>query len=183
MKGIVFTEFLEMVEDVFSPDVADAIIEHANLPSGGVYTAVGTYDHSEMVRLVTALSRETGTEVDDLLEVFGKYLFGRFRALYPDFFTGVDSAFGFLEHVEDYIHVEVRKLYPDAELPTFDTRRLDSERLVMEYSSARPFAHLANGLIHGCLESFGETAEVDFEDLSHGEDTHTRFTLRLVGNG
>ena len=32
MKGIVFTEFLEMVEDRFSPEIADRIIE--SLQSG-----------------------------------------------------------------------------------------------------------------------------------------------------
>ena len=36
MKGIVFTEFLEMVEDKFSPELADRIIEGAELPSGGI---------------------------------------------------------------------------------------------------------------------------------------------------
>lgn len=29
-------------------------------------------------------------------------------------------AFQFLKNIENYIHVEVRKLYPDAELPTFE---------------------------------------------------------------
>ena len=43
MKGIVFTEFLEMVEDKFSFDVVDTIIEQSELESGGVYNAgVGT---------------------------------------------------------------------------------------------------------------------------------------------
>ncbi|MBT8311465.1 MAG: hypothetical protein HKP23_01335, partial [Flavobacteriaceae bacterium] len=39
MKGIVFTEFLEMVEDKFGLEVVDTIIEKAELPSEGVYTA------------------------------------------------------------------------------------------------------------------------------------------------
>ena len=52
MKGVVFTEFLEMVEDRFSPEMADRIIEGAELASGGVYTTVGTYDHGEMIQLV-----------------------------------------------------------------------------------------------------------------------------------
>ena len=45
MKGVIFTEFLEMVESHFSPEMADRIITAARLPSGGAYTAVGTYDH------------------------------------------------------------------------------------------------------------------------------------------
>ena len=31
MKGIVFTEFLEMVEEKFSPDLVDRIVEEAKL--------------------------------------------------------------------------------------------------------------------------------------------------------
>ena len=54
MKGIVFTEFLEMVEDRFSLDMVDDLIDDCDLPSGGVYTAVGTYSHEEIVALVSA---------------------------------------------------------------------------------------------------------------------------------
>jgi hypothetical protein len=56
MKGVVFTEFLEMVEGRFGLAMADRIIEAAQLPSSGAYTAVGTYDYTEMVHLVNALS-------------------------------------------------------------------------------------------------------------------------------
>jgi Haem-NO-binding len=116
MKGIVFTEFLEMVEDRFSPAMADRMLEACALPSGGVYTAVGTYDHHEMVQLVSQLSTLTGVAVPELLRTYGQHLFGRFVHRYPHFFAGVDSAFAFLHNIEGYIHVEVRKLYPEADL-------------------------------------------------------------------
>src|SRR5262245_41617413 len=105
MKGIVFTEFLEMVEEKFSPDVVDRIVDGADLASGGVYTSVGTYDHKEMIRLVTCLSEETGIPSPALMKVFGEHLFGRFSTLYPAYFSGMDSSFSFLAKVEDYIHV------------------------------------------------------------------------------
>jgi Haem-NO-binding len=52
------------------------------------------------------------------LRSFGKHLFGRFVCNYPQFFGGINSALTFLANIEGYIHVEVRKLYPDAELPS-----------------------------------------------------------------
>jgi hypothetical protein len=67
--------------------------------------------------------------------------------------------------VEDYIHVEVRKLYPKAELPTFKCTRLDENRLEMVYKSLRPFGDLAQGLIAGCGEFFGETLAIERTDL------------------
>ncbi len=67
MKGLVFTEFLDMVEQRFSADMVDDIIEASDLPSGGAYTAVGTYSHSEIVALVQQLAIRTGIAVPDLL--------------------------------------------------------------------------------------------------------------------
>jgi len=46
MKGIVFTEFLELVENKFGLEMLDAIIEASNLESEGVYTRIGTYNFS-----------------------------------------------------------------------------------------------------------------------------------------
>ena len=56
MKGVVFTEFLEMVEDQFGYETVDAIIVNSKVPSEGAYTAVGTYPSSEIFSLVEHLS-------------------------------------------------------------------------------------------------------------------------------
>jgi hypothetical protein len=177
MKGIVFSEFSEMVEEVFSPEILDQIIEQADLPSQGAYTAVGTYDHAEIFSLVQHLSVATDTPADVLVKAFGRHLAGRFSTLYPGFFDGVDGTFEFLETIENHVHAEVRKLYPDAELPAFDTCS-EGERLTLLYQSRRPFADLAEGLILGCSEYFGETVEIVRRDLD-GDNLHrTEFRLR-----
>ena len=181
MKGIVFTEFLEMVESKFSPELADSIIEDAELPSGGAYTTVGTYDHSEMIKLVSCLSKETGISPAELTQAFGLYMFERFYVLFPQYFNGIDSSFQFLERIEDYIHVEVRKLYPEAELPTFECDTSQPGRLCLTYQSSRPFAALAEGLIRGCIAHFREDADVKVKDLSNGMGTAARFIITQRG--
>lgn len=181
MKGVVFTEFIEMVEDKFSADIADQIIEEADLPSGGVYTSVGTYDHVEMIALLDCLARSTNKPASDLQRMFGEHLFGRFHAAYPHFFIGIESAFGFLHKVEEYIHVEVRKLYPDAELPKIHIEHQEPRCMHLTYQSSRPFSPLAEGLIRGCVAHFGETVDIDKEDVSHGQGTAVRFTLKQRG--
>jgi hypothetical protein len=181
MKGIVFTEFLEMVESKFSPELADSIIEGTELPSGGAYTTVGTYDHSEMIKLVTCLSNETGIGPAELMQSFGLYLFERFYVLFPQYFKGINSSFHFLEQIEDYIHVEVRKLYPEAELPSFECDTSQPGCLRLTYQSTRPFAGLAEGLIRGCIAHFREDADVKVEDLSNGTGTAARFIINQRG--
>lgn len=177
MKGVVFTEFLEMVEEEFSADLADTILESSDLASGGTYTTLGTYDYGEMVQLVSRLADETGISVSKLLLAFGEHLFGQFAKGHPHFFANNSSAFDFLLKVEDYIHVEVRKLYSDAELPSFEYDTSVPGRLLMTYRSSRPFGDLAEGLIRGCIKHFGDPIALVREDVAGGPQTCVRFTL------
>ncbi len=175
MKGVVFTEFLEMVEETHSADTVDDIIDACDLEHDGAYTAVGTYHHREILALVRALSDVSGASAAELMRAFGRRLFNRFHQLYPAFFEGIHDAFDFLETVEHHIHVEVLKLHPDAELPSFGFEKLDDERVVMTYTSARPFADLAEGLIAGCAAHFEQALDIRREPLPGGEGV--RFLL------
>lgn len=168
MKGIVFTELLDLVGKMKSEDFVDELIESCELPSGGAYTSVGTYPHQEAVTLVMRLSEMTGTPPGDLLRVFGQHLFGRFAVLYPVFFQYVDNALDFLDQIESVIHVEVRKLYPDAELPSFETSRPADGSLDMVYRSERHMGDLAEGLIAGCIAHYGIPHTVERSDVSDG---------------
>jgi hypothetical protein len=182
MKGIVFSEFIDMVESRFGLETADAIITESNLASGGAYTAVGTYDHRELLQLLQRLSTRVGVPIPELVRGFGQHLFGRFVELYPFHFTGLATVFDFLAALDSKVHAEVRKLYPDAELPSFEHERPDSRRLIMTYRSTRPFADLAEGLIRGCIAHFREPIELRREDLPAPAGSHTRFTLTLAGD-
>jgi len=179
MKGMIFTEFLEMVEETFSYKVVDAIITAADLPSGGAYTAVGTYPHSEIVQLVSNLSKETDIPVPTLLHAFGERLFRRFSVRYAHFLTHATSTFALLEKLEFYIHAEVKKLYPEAELPKFECTPLPDGRMHLLYRSHRAMADLAQGLMEGCFQHFGEKIQLEREDLSAGQGTVVQFTLTL----
>ena len=177
MKGIIFSEFIEMVETEFSITLSNEMIDESTLASSGSYTSVGTYDYHEMLQLITKLSEKTGVPIQDLVQSFGTYLFGRFHDLYPAVFNNIGDTFSFLEHVEDHVHMEVRKLYSDTQLPTFETSRPTDKTMVMVYKSKRPFAALALGLIHGCVIHFGESIDVQWQDLSSDGTGHARFTL------
>jgi hypothetical protein len=166
MKGIIFTELLDMVEQQFGYEMVDELLTQTPLPSGGVYTAIGTYDHTEIVALVVNMSQKSDIPIPDLLYAFGQYLFKSFTKNYAHFIHRAANAFDFLESIHNYIHVEVRKLYPDAQLPVFQTHRPDAQTLVMIYESERKMAPLAHGLIDGCLTHFNEKAEVAIRPLS-----------------
>jgi Haem-NO-binding len=174
MKGVVFTEFLDMVESRFGAQCVEDIIDASDLPSGGAYTAVGTYSHEEIVALVEALSMHSNLPVPTLLKVYGEHLFGRFAALYPMFFLGQTNAIDFLSGIEDVIHTEVKKLYPDAQLPKFEVISKKSDFLELLYISAHQFEDLAEGLIAGCIKYFGKPLNCERREAVMLENTGSR---------
>jgi hypothetical protein len=178
MKGVVFTEFLEMVEERYSLATVDELIRVASPKHGGTYTAVGTYPAEEMVALLSALAEVSKTPAPALLHVFGEHLFSKFVTGYPAFFQGVTDPLDFLSKVDSYIHVEVRKLYPDAELPRFEATRKSPKELDLVYSSPRCLSELAYGLIVGCGKHFGVPLQIAKEDLSGGKGEVVRSTIR-----
>lgn len=177
MKGIIFTEFLDMVEKKFSIETVDHIIESSNLSSGGSYTAVGTYPHTEMAELVINLGRETGIPVKDLLITFGNYLFNRLAEMYPNFVSPEMGLLNFLESIENHIHIQVKKLYPDAELPQFKTKLVHEKKLEMVYESERHLGDLAEGLLMGAIAFFKQEASLKRERQL---DETIKFTIELI---
>ncbi|MCB9982710.1 MAG: heme NO-binding domain-containing protein [Rhodospirillales bacterium] len=177
MKGIVFTELLDLIEEKFGQDILEDVLDECKLESGGAYTSVGTYDHKELLEIVTVLSRYTAVPVKDLVRKYGHHLFFRFRKLMPEFFEKPTNAFQFLETVHGTIHVEVKKLYPDAKLPSFETSRESDTELVMTYISSCPFADFAHGLMQGCFDYYNEDIRIEKEDKNNEQQFCRVFTL------
>ena len=97
---------------------------------------------------------DTQTDAEDLLQSFADHLFSVFRKDYGVFFHEVESAAEMLVQIDNHIHVEVKKLYPDAELPKFNYQ-FEGSNLVLNYRSPRPFAAVAKALVQGCIKFFG----------------------------
>ncbi|MBX2845335.1 MAG: heme NO-binding domain-containing protein [Saprospiraceae bacterium] len=176
MKGIVFTELFDMVETHFGLEMVQNIIDDAQLPNHGAYTKVGTYDHKEIYRLVGALSQRTDTDANALIKAFGKHLLQTFVASYPALFENSSDSFSFLSGVHDYIHVEVRKIYPDADLPHFATIDHPDGSMDMVYTSSKKMYALAEGLIEATMEHYNEAFRLDKEFIEE-DGSKVRFTI------
>ncbi len=180
MKGVVFTEFLEMVESKFGLEVVDTIIENSNLPSEGIYTSVGTYNFNEMVSLITNLSDEVKAPMGDLIYAFGLYLFDGLGKSHPEVIQNYTNPIDLLYAIEDHIHVHVKKLYPDAELPSFKILDKTDTSISMIYTSSRGLYRLAHGLIEKTFEHFNGTAIINYE-LIKEDGTEVKFDILQNG--
>ena len=58
MKGLIFTSFLHFVEKEYGLEIVDEVIVESAIPSGGIYTTVGDYNHTELIAMIVALSKK-----------------------------------------------------------------------------------------------------------------------------
>lgn len=179
MKGIVFTEFVEMVEKDFGYEILDRVLTVDVLESRGVYTAVGTYSFEEMLILLNNLSEESSLSINELLHSFGRYFFKVINTSYKSILDSYDSPIDFLASLDSHIHVQVRKIYPDAELPRFDTLDKREDMLKLRYTSTRGMAYFALGLMEKTFEHFGTNYDLKMQEAVPDSLTDVLFDITI----
>jgi hypothetical protein len=167
MKGIVFTELIEFLEDNFGFDATDEIIEKANLENGGAFTQVGQYPFEELVKLVVSICEVSRKPMNEVLEIFGEHLFKRLVAIYGEGANAYKGTIDFLANVDQQVHVEVAKLYPDADLPRFFVKEKTDDFISIVYQSEKKLEDFATGLMKGCAKYFNEEISITKENISN----------------
>ncbi len=178
MKGIILSEFVEFLESSLGPDQAQIVIDKSGVSSGGAYSRVGHYDYQELIQLLTHAAAESETEASELIEKFSQHLFMVFKRDYSVFFDGVESAAQMLSQIDDHIHVEVKKLYPDAELPKFEYVNT-GDNLILDYSSPRPLAAVAQALVMACIQYFGNREKLVSSEISD-DQCSAKFVIQIL---
>jgi len=179
MKGLVFTTFFAHVKEKYGEDMVDDIIEAAALPNGGAYTSAGTYPFEEMVSLVTALVAATGTKMRTVLEEFGTTCFATWVSYVPQHFQN-KTLFDVMAGIDAFHELEVRKLYPNAELPSFQIESRTEDQLVLGYHSCKPLADLAVGVIKGAAAHLNEKIHVRHEPATGAEGAYVRISINRL---
>ena len=75
-------------------------------------------------------------------------------------FVEKPNLFSFLNSIDQYIHPEVLKLYPEAELPRFQAEIKSENEMMLNYMSSKKMSDLAIGLIKGAANHFKEDVDV-----------------------
>ena len=176
MKGIVFTEFLDLVEERFGLEMVDVIISQSKLESKGVYTSIGTYSFSELLQLLQNLKIQTGISIDNLLLIYGEHFFSVIETNYKDLLSSYNDPIEMLASIENHIHVEVRKIYNDAELPTFIIKEKTKKTLILIYKSSRSMHHFGLGLMNKTFEHFNSKATIILEKIKK-DGTEVKFII------
>ncbi|MBI3071262.1 MAG: heme NO-binding domain-containing protein [Deltaproteobacteria bacterium] len=158
MKGIIFNLLEHAVIKAHGPKTWKALVTQTGLARP--YAAAGNYPDSEMIQFVGAAAHLLNTSVADVLRWFGREAISHLSTRYSHFFAPHKSTSTFMLTINDAIHADVRKIYPDADLPTFDFLESTPNRVVLAYRSARRLCALAEGFIAGAASHFGEDATI-----------------------
>lgn len=181
MKGVVFREFMAYAEARLGEEALDEILEAPGLSTGGAYTAVGTYPAADMGILVGGAAAKAGCPVSRIVGEFGEHCGAAFLRQFPHYHAEAADLFDFLESVDGKIHIEVRTLYPDAELPRFRTLARTQDRLTLEYRSSRRLHLLAVGIIRSLSRHYGEPVEVEVREEGEGDAWRAILDVRRTG--
>ncbi|MCG8591341.1 MAG: heme NO-binding domain-containing protein [Proteobacteria bacterium] len=154
MKGIIFNLFEDFVAENWGAETYEEIIDACELKTQEPFVAPGGYPDEDLIEIVSQAVERLDVPLPDALRAFGRYCFPRLVEAYPVFAEGQNDAKQFLLTVESVIHVEVRKLFPDANPPTFEYRDSEADELVIRYRSDRKFCHLMEGLLEGVADHF-----------------------------
>lgn len=177
MKGIILTVLSDLVQEKYGLRTWDELIQKVNPKSGGSYTAAQSYDDIEVFQLIDEISKKINKSVPNVIRSFGEYMLLKMSKRYPDMFTGKDIK-EFLLSIDQVIHREVLKLYPDAQLPKFKYEDQKGQSLVMLYFSKRKLCTLAEGLISGAAIYYQVELVIKHSKCIHKGDDHCRFEMK-----
>jgi hypothetical protein len=160
MKGIVFTEFLEMTEVRFGYQMVDRIILKSNLPSRGIYTSIGDYPEDELFLLIDALHEEAKLEKKYLMTLLGAKMHESFIENYKNRLVAIASTTSFLNLLEIYVNMLVRSMYAKTKVPTIEIENVGMSKLIMTYYTENRISELIEGFIQGYLSVHQEKVKV-----------------------
>jgi hypothetical protein len=157
------------------------LIRKAPCVNNPVFVGRQNYPDEALFDIITSISIEKMIPVPELLRDFGRWIFPKLAQAYPVIFQGRSCAKEFLKTVESIIHVEVKKLYDEAYLPSLHCEEPNPGTLVMVYESCRKLCHLAEGLIRGVGEFYREEVAVTQETCMREGSRSCRIVINFLG--
>jgi hypothetical protein len=165
LKGIIFNLLERVVADEHGDDAWDDLLERAEVD--GTYTALGNYPDAELLLLLSLMPEAFGGSQVGQLRWFGRKAMPMLAERYAIFFAEPRDTPAFLLTLNNVIHAEVRKLYPDADVPTFTFDPIPGvepppgDSLVLGYRSGRMLCGLAEGFIEGAAAHYSQAVRIE----------------------
>jgi len=159
MKGIIFNLLERFIVENLGEDKYEEILSACALKTKEPFVGPGSYPDEDLMAIVAKTVETMGVTPPEALRAFGRFCLPILAEKFPGFMTPYDHPKEFLMTVDSVIHVEVEKLYPDAQTPSLAYDDPAPDRLVIHYESSRKLCQLMEGLIDGVADYYGSPIE------------------------
>ncbi|MCC6952965.1 MAG: heme NO-binding domain-containing protein [Deltaproteobacteria bacterium] len=156
MKGEIFNLLELFVSEEFGDETFDAVLDDVEdqLTTKDPFVGPQTYPDSDFMIILGSLLSRLSLPMEPAVFQFGRFCFSRLAAKLPGHLESFSHPKPFLMSIDSVIHVEVRKLYRDAEPPRFSYEDTSPFELRMIYKSPRKMYALVEGLVQGAAEHY-----------------------------
>ena len=160
MHGTIFFELKKYVETKLGGREAwDRLLSESELGARN-YEVMADYPDSEVIKLISTVSRITGAPVPAILEDFGEFIAPDLLQMYSGAINPAWKTLDVIEHTEDEIHRVVRLHNRDAHPPNLKCVRTSEDEVVIDYSSQRKMCDVAKGIAKGLAKHFEESISI-----------------------
>jgi hypothetical protein len=179
MQGIIFNALEEFVLETADMETWNAVLDASDLKSGGAYTSGVSYDDEEIVSLATNLCEKLGVPLTDGLRLFGNFLFNYLVTKGPIELQEYKNTQALLTNLEDVVHRDVKRIHPDAYTPFFEYFPENESQGLLTYVSKRKLCFVAEGLLAGAAENYGQKVEMDHTQCMHNGADDCRWNVKF----
>jgi hypothetical protein len=115
--------------------------------------------------------------INHLLLVFGKPFFSVIEKTCPNLLVSFKNSIEMLLFMENHIHLELKKIYSNLDVPTFITENKEVNMLTMLYKFSIAMRQFGLGVMNKALNHFNATATIELQKVKQ-DQTEVRFIIQ-----
>ncbi len=181
MHGLIHVQLQKFVLAHHGRQVWQQLLTEAGV-SGKTYLVSKQYPDADVLNIVGAASRATGTPIPALLEQFGEFIVPDLMAMYRPMLQPEWRTLEMLEHTEHTIHSVVRLRNAEAAPAQLRCRRVGPDEVHLSYDSKRKMCAVARGIIQGVARHFEEAVTILETACMHRGAAACEMSIRRQGS-
>ena len=178
MRGVVVTGLKDYLESEGGINLWQELLTKADKEDLIVMSSE-FYPDDFVVSMVVMAAELTETPVNEFIEQFGKHLFKTLDTFYHFMMDDIKDYDTLIHSLDNIIHPQVKKLHPDAIVPSFEVSNKDNGWHI-EYRSERKLCPLAIGLLYGAAEHYNFPINIEHPHCVHSGHPCCEFEVNCV---
>ncbi|OCQ22147.1 hypothetical protein A7985_10180 [Pseudoalteromonas luteoviolacea] len=178
MKGHIFMLLEDFISEVAGDEVLYEALEECSFDSSKGFVRTENYPDEQLVELVNIVVGKMGISISEAHFSFGQWLYPKLSNLLPSQFTQYPHPAHVLKQLDDLHHVELKKLYPDAQPPAFQYNVTGPYTAQLIYTSPRRLFDLVKGVLAGMSSYYAVNIEVEVQHNWQGNNNCANFLLK-----